>query len=490
MEKEKSLQLRRYPWPYSAALTISNDCDYLTFDAALPLMRFLNVPTSEGGLGLDVSDSFFFFQNGSLFSNSSYFENITNNPSPVAPAMRELIRTGHLDTTHALGDFENGNFKRRHAQWCAEELEKHGLRIPIFTNHGGFSNRQNVGRVENCYYHAGDDLHSPFYHLDIMHEMGVRYVWTDTSKTKWIDSDPVGDLASESERVPPRSIPASSEKPLWEDYSPSWNYDQRKVFERIQTRSGAFLQGFIRYDGFFPDGDCGLDMNSLLTSQGRRAGPNIGRLAVTLRRDLLDTLVEKEGSCIYYQHLAILGHNPERSFISPNLEFHPDNLTALRLLKEYQDEGKIWVPSLATFLDYAYMLNSIQLTADPSSSETHWELTASVTGDFDYRGIEGLCIDVPESVEMVRIKDPYGIVHDLKIESQKNSHVACLPVRRLPQVDWHEIAALASISLSEQISVELLDGTNPVSLDVPRPVVSTGLHLSRLAGAMKRMLGV
>ena len=78
--------------------------------------------------------------------------------------MREMIKAGRLDAMHALGDFENGNFFRYFAEYALEELDKNGLSVPIWSNHGGFGNIQNIGTENSFYHHSGDDLELAILH--------------------------------------------------------------------------------------------------------------------------------------------------------------------------------------------------------------------------------------------------------------------------------------------------------------------------------------
>lgn len=471
----KKVVLRRFPWPYRAALAISNDCDYLSLDVMLHLHRLFKSEEAEGGLGLEISDSFFFYQNRSRYPNYSYFDYLSNRETAAAPVIRQLLRTGHLDATHGLGDFEAGGFKRKLTERAVEECERHGLEIPIWTNHGGFSNWQNIGRKEFATYHAGDDFNSPYFHLDLIYRLGVRYFWTDVSKTKKISLRPTGPVAAENERKPRSVVWVWPVRRIQENYELRWNYERRDVLEIVEARSGTRLQGFVRYDGFFPDGDCGLEAEELLLPDGVRAGPNIGRIAISLRPSLLNELVSDGGCCFLYQHFSTLAHVPARVHMSAALEFHPENLDALRALKRYEDEGKVWVAAQAVLLDYIYLLNTAEIRLRRKTDERDiYQLTQRK--GYQFRGAHGVTFALEHGISRVEqtrkevvLETPDGRTQVCEtVGPDENGRTWCrVPIRRLPSVDWKALALEANLAMAPEISVTLLSGRDPVNLTMP-----------------------
>ena len=462
-------RLRKYPWPYRAAIAFSNDCDFLSVDAAFALQRLFNSDQSEGGLALEFADSFFFYENGKDFHTYSYFEGRTKKHSLAAPMIRNLLASGHIDTTHAIGDFEKGGFNRKLVEAAVLELDRCHLRIPVFTNHGGHANVQNIGRVECLYTEAGDDLNSPFYILDLLDDVGIRYYWTNTSKTKWLSINPTGDLVTEHQRRAPRSGEQNSYRVVPLPYTPAWNYNQRSVFEAIRNRSNAILQGFVRYDGFLPDGDSGVPIADLLTQLGVRAGPNIGRVAISLSHDKLDRLVESEGCCFLYQHFSTLAHRPARVHISNALEFHPANLQALKGLKKHESAGRIWVAAQAILLDYLYMLNttvvSIVEVGDGGQVRAH----VRPREGYADRGYAGLTFEVPPHSNSATISTDSGALVEAAVFGPDGEGLwwASIRPKRLPKLDWRHLADECGIKAPVDISVKFLDGEKPVSLWYP-----------------------
>ena len=76
-----SLKIRKFPYPYKCALSISSDIDNASSSQFfVQFMDFLNsqIQTIYGpGLGLEVGNSFWFF-NGSKSPQLSYFNGLTD----------------------------------------------------------------------------------------------------------------------------------------------------------------------------------------------------------------------------------------------------------------------------------------------------------------------------------------------------------------------------------------------------------------------------
>lgn len=461
-------EIRPYPWPFKAALSISNDCDFLTLDAMLALHRLFQTSADAGGFGLELSDSFFFYKTASKWPNYSYFEGLSKAETKAAPLIRTLVGKGYLDTTHALGDFESGGFRRELARIAVDNFASHGLKLPVWSNHGGYGNRQNIGRRDFCYYHGGDDFHGPHYILDLIEELGVRYIWTDVSKSKWMSLQPRGPVATERERKAPRALWMWPRRQTLETYVPVWNYDRREVFETIETRVGSKLQGFIRYDGFLPDGDCGVDKKRLITPDGRRVGPNIGRLAISLTGDKLDKLVKEQACVFLYQHLSTLAHLPDRTHLTRDLEFHPENVESLKSLKKREEQGEIWVAAQAILLDYLYMLNTVEVQIDRSSTDTV-ALQLRIMKGYEYRGCSGLTVEIGNHPVQSHLMGPDGRIipcHTVGPD-ERGVYFAHVPIRRLPGIDWRALAAEHGVAMNDRLTISELDGSRAVDLFMP-----------------------
>ena len=173
-----NLKIRKFPYPYKCALSISSDIDNASsINLFVQFMDFLNSEkqTIYGpGLGLEIGNSFWFF-NGSKSPQLSYFDGLTDKETALAPIIRLYLKSKHIDTLHSWGNFDLGGFKRRYAEKGVEVLEKHKFKIPVWVNHGVNLNYQKVGDYPNMH---GDDPNHSCYHSDLLSESGFEFVWT------------------------------------------------------------------------------------------------------------------------------------------------------------------------------------------------------------------------------------------------------------------------------------------------------------------------
>lgn len=158
-----------------AAVAISSDID----ETSLPRFEFVHRAFQERLGWSDFADSLFFFQADhwhrregqvSLFRGTSADE-----PHPGAhEAIRQALRRGGIETNHAWGDFNDvGGFHRSMAEGAVRWLEREGVRLPVFVEHGDAWNEQDLFR-------SGDLPSRPeCYNLDLARRAGARYFWSD-----------------------------------------------------------------------------------------------------------------------------------------------------------------------------------------------------------------------------------------------------------------------------------------------------------------------
>jgi len=169
--------LRKFPYPYQAMFAIANDIDNTpSLEIFLEMMKLLNTTNNTRlgkGFGLEIGSSFWFF-NATHQNQLSYFTGTTNQETQSAPIFRKLWNSGHLDSMHTYGNFDNGGFQRKYAEIALEELEKYGGKIRSWINHGNINNHQNLGLFES---QKGAHPNTPAYHFDLLKNYGVRYIW-------------------------------------------------------------------------------------------------------------------------------------------------------------------------------------------------------------------------------------------------------------------------------------------------------------------------
>ncbi|MFN7185116.1 MAG: hypothetical protein ACK5R5_06395 [Alphaproteobacteria bacterium] len=307
----RGVTLRKFPYPYRSAVAISDDAEFMTWEALLAISRLLSGPK---GIGLPLSHSMFFFTTHALCHSSfSYFEGTSEKHNPYAPQIREMVAAGYIDTIHAHGDFDAGGFERKHAEQIFNECERHNMRFDVFTNHGSQYNTQNIGYVgQSVDYWQGDNPAHASYHLDLTRRLGVRFVWPDG----------VHDL------VHP--------------------YDNTPLLYQKPTRDGGALTFFKRYRGL-----------------AGKAAPNISSLAEQMTRSDLDRLVAEELPCFYYQHFGVWTKYADGSFEANRPPyFTPEGIKILEYLAELYHNGTCWIVSASHLLRYLNARDSVHYTVE------------------------------------------------------------------------------------------------------------------------------
>jgi hypothetical protein len=296
-------RLRRFPYPYRAALALSNDAEFLTPRAFWDIHRFLNTeePTPLGpGLGLQITDSVFMYSVDAARS-FSYFDGTGDRRSRHVGWMRELMQEGILDVLHAYGDFDGvGGFTRSHAERALAELERHRIRLHAWTNHGTVENTQNLG-TDRAYYQLGDLPGEAEYHADLTTAYGIRFCWLDFNATNVFGNDGLGRDESEALLAP----------------------------GLLRDGNGVYL--FQRYRG--PD------------------RPDPSSLASQLSEANLARLREQEAIAIVYQHLGCDRSTGSCVPATPPY-ISPAAVEALRRVAELHHTGEVLVAGVASLLRY------------------------------------------------------------------------------------------------------------------------------------------
>lgn len=153
------------------ALALSIDADGCTVDR---LRRVLGYwagadPTEFGpGLGLPVASSMFAVaRNPAAPPQAAYLDGDRD-------GLLDAYRRGWIDTLHSIGDFAADRpCTRELARRAFDALAADGVRLKVWTNHGGPENAQNFRKAGG----TGDVPGSPAYLADLAAGYGIRYVW-------------------------------------------------------------------------------------------------------------------------------------------------------------------------------------------------------------------------------------------------------------------------------------------------------------------------
>lgn len=368
-DSDVGIRVRPFPYPYKAALAISNDLDGIrTFREMKAIHDILNgrkMTPCGPGLGLEVSNSLHFFSvHPEQDETLSYFEDTSDKPSSDAPALRQGIESGLLDSLHTWGNFsQKGGFFRKHAQLALEELQKYNLRISVWTNHGDRHNFQNLGRadslgdVREVSSVRGDRSQVLEYHTDLARQLGVRYIWIK-GLTQIVGQERPLNLQDWVGRgVLPgyywlRSLAGKDQSVIRTERASGPAQIKNNLIRSITLRDGSSFYEILRYGFFHKDGSDNL--------------PEI--LSLTFLR----RLVETGGACLLYTHLG-------KGRPSPETPFSRDGYGALARLAQWAGDGQIWVTTVSRLCNYIELCQRLKLR---SVSEENGLL---VSGEFELR---------------------------------------------------------------------------------------------------------
>lgn len=305
MTRSASVALRPLPHPYRAGLALSNDADLMTIEQYRRLRRLLGSSEASEwgpGLGLDVGGSFFMYRSPDSPNVFTVFDGLGAEVTDEGGEILEWAGAGELDVLHSYGCFTSqSHFERSMAEHAIETLERHGVRIRTWVNHGPPSNIQNLGSLHGW---EGDDQGKRGYHADLTTAHGVRWVWTGPEMTDEIALD--GRPRRRLRRAAPRCL-----------------------IEPLMLRDGAEVRRFYRFAGL------------------GGGTPVLDDLPKQLSDRRLDDLVRRAGTAVVYQHLAVrrraAGFGPQAYGPVDDDWFRPAELGALRRLAARFHSGELWV---------------------------------------------------------------------------------------------------------------------------------------------------
>jgi hypothetical protein len=329
------VSLRKFPYPYVAAASITGDLDDLvTRDEFVDLLRFWNTPevTALGpGLDLDLGHSFWFYD-ATGACGVTIFRGLTSELSSNAPLLESLIRTGHLDCLHTYGDFSSGGFHRELAVRAIEYLKERELSVEVWVNHGWWPGSPNTQQVGPLPEQLGDDPESPAYHTDLLIPYGVRFV------DRYEIVHTVGqDAPSALRDRATQAVEALRYRVSAREWRARSIFANRLV-EPWELDDGRLVYSFKRFIG---------------KERGRGAAGS-RELARALEGRVLDELKAKGGYMLVYTHPW---RNPGGGLVAP------EAVEALRGLAREHHEGRIFVTTTRNLLTYNVVTRSLDWSA-------------------------------------------------------------------------------------------------------------------------------
>ena len=386
---QQAVELRRFPYPYRAAMAICSDLDYTdSIEKYLAIQRYLctSEQTPLGpGLGLEVGNSFWFYnQYYEMDTNKaanytsaettdtsfvrgrgiSIFRGLSDSLTSYAPILLDLIDAGYIDCLHSYGDFAGDGFNRDLAHQAAGLLRGRGLTVPVFVNHGGREDKDNLGDAP---WAQGDDADTRHYHADLTTQCGMRFLWRG-QVTHCLGQDGNSSLVN-------------SAKTAYEWLQDLWHRDQdfphdNELVHPYRLDDGQMVYEFVRY----------------MNPWGRHSTPQESYIADQVGPGEVDKLIDNEGYLIFY---TCLGTARQRPFLSPA------TVDALRYIKKRSDEGELFVSTTARLLSY-YVCHKYVHWHTTESGDTLCVVIDSVASEVDVSYVpqpsrlQGLTFYVPD----------------------------------------------------------------------------------------------
>ena len=328
--------LRKFPFPFKAAMTICSDIDETRSSAEfLEIQKFLNTRsmTSMGkGIGLEIGNSFFFYNHKNEFS---YFDQ-DDRAKQITQAM---IQSGYIDCLHSYGDTDNRDDIVR----ALGSLDSANCKIEVWINHYGVSNdicKKFEYMFEQC---EGDNPQSSAYHTDLTLAHGIRFAWVGAT-TRIVGQASQPKLTTAFDPRHPRVSTGNVMKEVRKQIL--GRKDERFALHRsndlmrpLTLADGRQVHEFIRYCNH-PEG---VPIGA--TSRG---------LAYVISKRNLANLIAREGYMIAYAHL---GKNGDRAPVIAT-----ESQSALRHLATLNEQGEIYVSTTAKILKYKFAHQSIVAT--------------------------------------------------------------------------------------------------------------------------------
>ncbi|HEX4293620.1 MAG TPA: hypothetical protein VHZ29_05765 [Rhizomicrobium sp.] len=414
LERNADIYIRPYPFPYVAGFALSNDCDSCGMEAFEDWHAFVNgrasTPYGEG-LGLEIGDSFWVWQGGSLgvaLSTGGSDEPVQE--PAYAERLAEIGRAGWLDTLHSLGNWRQDYKSFRHDLGTREQvkrslevIEAKGLRPFVYVNHS-FS-PSNVSGPWGFYQKMDDPTH-PMYAMDLIRKFGFRYFWPDYAQ----DVEKFGDhLAYESDAelrqaikdyrqwklIYKRTSPMESQLIDFPLELPELRALHLAMFNRTIIRvpalDGLPMAAFKRYRGPWTADE---------TSFHLQASP-----------ENLDSLEERGGAVIVYQHFGVTRDGPDntkRRSTPPVLS--ANSVGAWRDIARRADAGRLFVTTTGRLLDYLCLAE--RLTFAVKKSPDQWTIRLAPLGkstEWSLRSkqelLNGLAFVVPAEAPEIVVLD-------------------------------------------------------------------------------------
>lgn len=418
--RTEPVALRKFPYPYRAALAICSDIDETeSIEKFLSIQKFLNTDqeTEFGrGVTLDIGNSFWFYNEyHEIMSNDkatidrllpgnpdfgiSIFVGTTDSLTPYAEILARFIRAEYIDCLHSYGNFTLEGFDRDKAVTSIQFLNAQSLSVDVFVDHGGLENQHNIGDAPSF---LGDNPESAVYHTDLTIQAGFKFLWR-SQLTHCIGQDGTFSLKNLF-------------KLTYEGFQDWRNAGQNfindnKLVHIYELDDGQKVFDFVRYNN--PWGRYSIAQEEFFANQ--------------LSANVVDELISNEGFMVFYTHFGT-------TRLPPFL--HEGTISVLRHIQNRFDQGQLLVTTTSKLLNYYVHMESLNwhyLLSDDTLRIVVDSISNEVEGSYlpDVQDIEGITFYVPDSVTIfVTIGDsPIDIINNIEDETGQAS--VSIPWQRL-----------------------------------------------------------
>lgn len=321
MKDFKIPELRKFPYPYRAALSICSDIDGTnTCSKYKKIQKFMHNKT-----GLNFTNSFFPCHDGGDFSFSS-------GKNEDKKIIIEDIKKGWIDSIHSFG--EKKDFSRMDAFKVLNELEYNNCKLECWIDHA--QSKSNLCKFR--FFGKGDIKGKIEYHFDLTKKFGIKFIWTErltniigqgvplTLNSLWEIYDiryPMYSLINIVKTIAKIILDVFGYK--------KYNYfKENKLINIVTMEDGQKIYEFIRFNNYY--------------KKDPEKGDSFEELSYLISKKVLNHLKKIGGYSIIYVHL---GKNFHLNSIDGR-----KTVIALRNLKQEFERGNIYVDSTSKILNY------------------------------------------------------------------------------------------------------------------------------------------
>jgi len=423
----KEARLRKYPYPYCAAVTVASDIDDASYDRfsavhalfcrsdvirpGTPAWKTLGLTVESAwydksvggvqGLGLELADTFFLIGNDLSMGmyrfdpDDNAFREDSSDGQNACEAIKGWIRQGDMDAFHGFMHYTREQvlpLLGKFYQWCEGEgiakpctwinhsvrkcptgLCPDSLRPNRYYTLGREIARYVIGPLagrtrrpiswRQRWYH-GARPGSPYYVNDVLRANGLRYVWLEA------DHDELPNVIALPERR--HGGRSSILEPVTMDDGVRY-YRFRRCYGKVNAPRGVTVA--------LRTSKVAFDASAIFT------------------RENLDHLCDVQGTCILYTHWTFARSLPVQDGTVGN--FHR--------LRTYRDQGNIWVTRLSKLLEWTRLRTFLRYSTSFESGHLIIDLDSVDDPVFGCRQLVprdcgGLAFDVPAHTGPIMIR--------------------------------------------------------------------------------------